>query len=1008
MTVLLYNRSCYSLLQSTIRIDDLIDFCFANRLKAIGICEKENLFSAMEFYKNCKKNNIKPIIGCEIKINIEDREFNVLIYPNNNSGYIELIDILSYGRKPDVDQLLKLSINSNIIIKSDSYFSYLLNENDNIKLNSFIENISSYNNVYVSSLAKNKAINNKINEIIFPMCQKHNIKTIAVDLALYTREQDYEAYKCLQAIDKATNINDSNLSLDTDASLKSPEAIKLLFDRESIDNIDCFINSIDLRLEDLKTDLPVFESCYSLNNKEYLKQLCLAGLQKRLNNTIPQKYSARLISELNVICSMNFEDYFLIVYDIVLYCKRNAILVGPGRGSAVGSLVCYCLGITHIDPIKHDLLFERFLNPQRVTMPDIDLDFPDNKRSKIFEYVKNKYGNLHVSNIITFGSLTTRALLRDLGKVLIISQNSLDIILQAVGNNKGTFQQLYENNIRFKTAINSSDQLQKLYRIGCTLYNLPKNISTHASGVLISEKELTEVIPVIIANDNNTAAYTMEHLESIGLIKFDFLGLKNLSIVEEIVNSIDKELDIYKIPLDDNRVFKMLINGDTSGIFQLESSGMRDTLRKVKPDNFEELATVIALYRPGPMDYIDQYIKNKNNPGKINYLHPDLKPILEKTYGIMVYQEQIMKIAVELAGFSMTKADLLRSAVSKKSTEKLVSLKNEFIEGCVKKNYLRETAEAIYENIYRFANYGFNKSHAVGYGFLAYIMSYLKIKYPLEFYCALLNSKLGSSENIHYLIEGKMRNIKISSPDINESTENFYIKNNVIIYPFNQIKNISNLTSKTIIKDRINKGKYQSFIDFVSRMHLIDINIEMIEVLIRSGCLDSFNLTHKTMLSALNDVMAYVKLCSYKENDERIVDLSLVSPPLIKKYDDNLSELLKDQQTYLGLLLNFHPIEKYRLENKNTIPSLVARTIKGEMSLILVIMACREKTTRSGELMSFVTCHDEYGTIDLVFMPDRYSLYKEFLKESIIVLVKGKRNPGRDSVLVKEIKVLKG
>ncbi|HPX32741.1 MAG TPA: DNA polymerase III subunit alpha [Erysipelotrichaceae bacterium] len=1008
MSILLYNRSCYSLLQSTIRVNDLVDFALENGLKSIGICENRNLFSAKEFFKECKKANIKPILGCEIPFNAEEKQFDALIYPKNIKGYIDLIDIITFNRVLSLNNMLDLSENSNVVIKSDSYFSYLLNENDIGTLNSLIDKLTNYENVYVSSLAKNKAINNKINEIVLPICKNYNVKTIALDIALYKDEQDYDAYKALQAIDKATNINDTNLSLVTDASLKSATAMKILFDSESLNNIDLFVNNINLDLDNLKTKLPTFNNDYSINNKEYLKQLCLAGLQKRLLNNISPKYLNRLLSELDVICSMNFEDYFLIVYDIILFCKRNNILAGPGRGSAVGSLVCYCLGITHIDPVKYDLLFERFLNHERVTMPDIDMDFPDSKRNQAIEYVKNKYGVLNVSNIITFGSLTTKALLRDLGKVLLIPQGDLDIVLQTIRNDKLTLKEQYEKNNRFKTAINSSNKLQELYSIGCTLYDLPKNISTHASGILISENKLTEVIPLIMTNDTNIAGYTMEHLENMGLIKFDFLGLKNLSIVEEILSSIKHEIDIYKIDLTDERVYKMLSSGDSSGIFQLESKGMRNTLQKVKPTNFEQLATVIALYRPGPMEFIDQYIINKNNPENIEYLHKDLKPILSNTYGIMIYQEQIMQIAVKLAGFTMTKADLLRSAVSKKSSEQLIGLKNEFIEGCINNNYSKEIAENIYENIYKFANYGFNKSHAIGYGFLAYIMTYLKANFPLQFYCALLNSKLGSNENINYLIECKMRKIKVILPNINESCDKFIVKDNAIMFPFNQIKSISNLTSKTIINDRNVKGKYQNFIDFVSRMYLLNINEKNIEILIRSGCLDSFNLSHKSMLSAIDDVISYVKLCTYEEKGEKKLDLSLVSPPLITNYEDNITETLEDQQTYLGLFLDSHPIEKYRLDYKNTVPSVIAKNINGDMSLIVTIMKYRPQTTRTNDLMCFATCYDEYGTIDLVFMPDKYLLYKEFIKKGIIVLVRGKKNPGRDSVLVRELLVLKG
>ncbi len=1011
MAILLYNRSCYSLLQSTIKVTDLIDFAMNNGLKAIGICEKENLFSAKEFFDECKKANIKPLIGTEISINIEDRKLEVLIYPTNNQGYITLIDIISYKRELNLQNLLDISTDFNIIIKTDSYFWSLLNENNISKITSIIESLSKYDNIYFSSLANNKAMNRKINDLILPLCKNFNVKTIAIDIALYSDENHYEAYKCLKAIDKNTTIDDSNLLLITDASLKTPQIMTLLFDKQSLDNISLFVNEINLDLDKIKTKLPTFDNNYSLDNKEYLKQLCLKGLQKRLNNKVTQNYLDRLLYELNIINTMNFEDYFLIVYDIMLYCSKNDILIGPGRGSAVGSLVCYCLGITHIDPIKYDLLFERFLNKNRVTMPDIDIDFPDKKRAQAIEYVKNKYGLLNVSNIITFGSLTTRALIRDLGKVLNVNQNNINVLLQTLRGEKDdklTWQQLYQENLNFNRAINATNQLQKLYSIGCILYELPKNVSTHASGILISEDKLIDVIPLIISNDNYIATYRMEYLESMGLIKFDFLGLKNLSIIEETLNLINKKIDIYKIPLNEKRVFNMLSNGDSSGIFQLESAGMRETLRKIKPSTLEEIATVIALYRPGPKLFINQYNFNKNNPDRINYLHPDLEPILKDTYGIMIYQEQIMQIAVKIAGFSLTKADMLRRAISKKSSAQLESLKNDFIEGCVNNNYSLDIAEKIYANIDKFADYGFNKSHAIGYSLLAYTMAYLKVLYPLEFYCALLNSKLGSNDNVRYLTECKMKKIPIAIPDINLSKDVFYVYDNSIIFPFNQIKNISNLVSKTIINDRNSKGLYQGFIDFVSRMHLLNIDKDKIEIFIRSGCLDTFKLSHNSMLEVLDDVIDYVKLCTYEENNEKLIDLSLVSPPLIRRISDNYTEVLFDQQTYLGLFINNHPIERYRLDYPKTIPSLVAKNRVGNMSLILIIISSRQTTTRANEPMCFVKCYDEYGSIDLVFMPDKYLLYKEFIKKGIIIKVQGQKNKGRDTVLVKELLVLKG
>lgn len=722
------------------------------------------------------------------------------------------------------------------------------------------------------------------------------------------------------------------------------------------------------------------------DSKQFLKSLSLKGLDRRLSGKITKEYLSRLEYELDVILKMHFEDYFLVVYDYIKYAKQNGILVGPGRGSAAGSLVSYCLGITDVDPIKYNLLFERFLNPERITMPDIDTDFPDIRRDEVIEYVKKKYGNDNVAGIITFGTLGGRASVRDVGRVLAISPKYLDIICRKMPF-KGTLKQLKHSDREVNTLIENDDKLKLLYTIVNLIEGNKRHTSVHAAGIVISYRPLDEVLPIKYSEDINLTEYTMDYLEELGLIKMDFLGIKNLSIIDNVINDIfertGKKIDFNRIPFDDPNVMKLFQTGETTGIFQFESEGMRRFLKDLKPKNFIDLCNAIALFRPGPAANIPSFIKRKEGREMIEYLDPNLENILEETYGIIVYQEQIMLIARSFAGYTLAEADLLRRAMSKKKFDVLSAEESRFIEKSVLNGKTKEKAKELFDLILAFAGYGFNKSHSVSYSIVAYKMAYLKYYFPKEFYADLLSSVIGSEEKTkEYLMEIKKLGIKVLPPDINKSLNNKFVsEDNAIIFPLSAIKGVGGVISSYIIVNR--DEPYKDIYDFLKRTYKKTNNRKVIESLIYGHTFDKFY-NINTLITNLDNILNYVELAI--DMDEGV----LIKPDIELKSELSLEEILNKEKEVFGFYLTSHKTEKFKLNNPDITDIYdIKNKLNKRINVIVSVDKTKEIVTKKNDVMCFITGSDNSGSTTLIVFPELYKEVNNFKKNEILK-VKGK------------------
>jgi len=682
---------------------------------------------------------------------------------------------------------------------------------------------------------------------------------------------------------------------------------------------------------------------------------------------------------------MGFVDYFLIVYDYVLYAKKNNILVGPGRGSAAGSLVSYAIGITNIDPLKYNLLFERFLNPHRITMPDIDIDFEYNKRNLVISYVREKYGEFNVAPIITFGTLAAKQVIRDVGRSMDIDITLIDKLTSHIDAKSNLKDNLHNKSVQ--KYINNYPELKMLYQISLKLEGLKRHISTHAAGVVISSVNLDEVIPICKNNEFIMTGVTMEYLENLGLLKMDFLALRNLTIIANVLDLIKEnkniKIDLNQISLNDTKVYQLFAKADTEGIFQYESSGMKNLLRKLKPTTFSDLVASVALFRPGPMNNIDSFVNRKLGREKITYLHPDLEPILKETYGIIVYQEQVMQILVKIGGYSYAEADNIRRAMSKKKEEIMREDKLHFIDQAVKLGYFKNIAEEIYNLILKFANYGFNKAHSVSYALIGYQMAYLKANYPLYFITNLLNMSIGSEiKTKEYIMEAKKKNIQILKPNINLSGNSYIIKENSLMLPLSSIKNLGTNATLAIVLERNQKGQFKDYLDFITRVYGKSVNKKTLVSLIEAGVLDIFKLTKKTMIDNLDIAINYASLV----ND---LDEAFCLPPTLLIKDEYSEEELRNMElASYGFYVTNHPVSRYndkslvKLEN---IKNYFDKYIK----CVLLIDKIKIIKTKKGDNMAFLTASDESDSIDLVVFPQLFMTLNN-LKVGDIIFIQGK------------------
>ena len=930
-------KTSYSILNSLNDIKKLVSKARDYGYKNLAITDEGNMFGVMEFYLECKKNDIKPIIGIELHI----LEYVVLLYAKNISGYKNLIKLATIvsDRELQIEDLEEYSSDLILVMPYNGY-------NEEI-YQIYYERFIGYSNMDDRNMIHDKAV--------------------FINNVSYLNEEDNEYLDYLVMIGEGKTLGEYAFHEKTGRHLLTLEEVKANSLEEDIINTKYISDNCNLELGYTAGLLPIYDK--NINSQEHLRMLSHKGLLKRLNGNVPDEYMERLEYELRVIQEMGFSDYFLIVYDYVLYAKKNNILVGPGRGSAAGSLVSYTLGITEVDPIKYNLLFERFLNKERVTMPDIDIDFDADRRQEVIDYVTEKYGEKQVVGIITFNTLGAKQAIRDVGRVLNLKSNLIDSVAKMCGSD---LRQSYQDNLQLKKLIANSEDVRKMSQIALHIEGLPRHISVHAAGVVMSNRNIDEIIP-LYRNQLGmyVSGYSKDYLEPLGLLKMDFLGISNLTMVSRVIEDIrnDTRLNITfsNIPFQDKKTIELFNKGDTEGIFQFESAGMIKFLKQLKANNFNDIVAAIALYRPGPMDSIPEYIRRKNGRVKIDYIHPDLEDILKETYGIIIYQEQIMQIASVMAGYSLGEADILRRAMSKKKESIMLSEREKFVNNSIQRGYDKEVAVRVYDLILKFANYGFNKSHAVAYSLIAYRMAFLKVHFYQYFMIGLLNNTINNEiKTSGYIAMLRSNKIKVKKPDINLSMNKYIITDGEIICPLSIIHNVGNNITNIILKER-EKGKFIDFIDFTKRMYSQTVNRKVLESLIMASAFDSFDDNKKTLMNNLDEVLNYVELAQ----DAGLIE---IPEPMIDKFQEySKDELIRQEFLLFGFYLSEHPVSNYKDEHSLSTLDM-NRYVDKYMELILEVNNIREVVTKKNDVMAFVRASDEYKQIDLTLFP---KIYKE-------------------------------
>ena len=935
MYIPLLNKTTYTFLSSLLEVDDLIEIAKENNLDSISICD-DFMYGTMEFITKCNLNNINPIVGLDLT--------NRLLFAKNYNGYKNLLKLATIKTKRE--------------LTNDDYFKY----KDNLICIPLTKIDLIYEDVFYPLNNENK--------------DKENV--IYLNKLLYKNEDDYETLKYLELLRDNLTIVSDYLEKKNCYYQKDINTSKI-----ALENTFKLSKLCNLELPEFKLNLPKYDE--TINSNEYLTSLSFKGLMKRFNNNPSNEYLYRLKYELDIIIKMGFSDYFLVVYDFIKFAKNKNILVGPGRGSAASSLVSYTLGITDIDPIKYDLLFERFLNPERITMPDIDTDFPDIYRDLVIDYVKEKYGEKHVSSIVTFGTMGSKMCIRDIGRVLNISLPVIDNISKLIGAKKDKLIDIIKNDPRLKDLIKSDNKIKKLMEIAIKVEGIKRHTSTHAAGIIISSQELDEVLPLVYDENLYISGYEASYLENLGLLKMDFLGIKNLTTIMEIIETVKKEkgidINFKDIPLDDLKTIELFKQGNTSGIFQFESIGMKNFLKELKPRDFIDLSNAIALFRPGPASSIPSFIKRKEGLEEVNYFTKELESVLKSTYGIIVYQEQIMQIARIIAGYTYGEADILRRAMSKKKKEVLLIEEEKFIKKAILNGYKEELAKTIYDLILKFASYGFNKSHSIAYTMISYKMAYLKVYYKEYFYVSLLNSVISDIDKTkEYMYELKKYNLNIEKPNINLSSCSYLVNNNKIIAPFNIIKGISKIICNKIIEER--KDGYKDIYDFFSSNGNLTKN--NIEILIQAGCLDSFNYTRKTLIENLEVLMNYSSLCKDLEKEYVLL------PEIINYPEYDNLELIEMEKELYGFYITNHPVLNYKLKDNNIVNLTdIEKYFNKKVNLIVMVEKIRVIETKHDAKMMFFKASDEEALGEFTMFPPEYNKYYN-LKKGDIIKVNGR------------------
>lgn len=1012
----LHVYSAYSLLSSTVTVENLVKHAKEKGFPAIALTDRNVMYGAISFYQACKKNAIKPIIGLtvDMKIDHEERSYPLVLLAKNNDGYQNLLKITSAVQTKSVDgipfQWLKHYTKGLFAItpgREGIIETYLLADKQ-AEAHQIAKRLaeSFEQDAFFLALQNDGTVEDQmLLKKMESFSKETNIKLVATNSVHYLSKDDVFAHECLLAIKNGHTLQKEqlhNVHVEGHHYLKSAREMHELFSsyEEAVENTRHIAEQCHVTMEFHKQLLPKYPVKEGMTADELLHTLCHEGLSKRYPQVTEAHYK-RLSYELDTIKQMGFSDYFLIVWDFMKYAREQGILTGPGRGSAAGSIVSFVLYITHVDPLKYGLLFERFLNPERISMPDIDIDFPDHRRDEMIKYVANKYGNLHVAQIITFGTLAAKAAIRDVGRVFGLDTKELDKLSRMIPSKLGiSLHGAYRESQQLRAFVAESLLNQTLFEVACQLEGLPRHTSTHAAGVVISEEPLVDVIPIQAGHgDVYLTQFSMGHLEEIGLLKMDFLGLKNLTLIESIITSIEnktgKKVDIAQIPLHDEKTYRLLSNGETSGVFQLESEGMQKVLIRLKPTRFEDIVAVNALYRPGPMENIPLYIDRKHGREKVVYPHSDLQSILENTYGVIVYQEQIMQIASKMAGFTLGEADLLRKAVSKKQADVLQKEREHFVQGALHNGYDEQVAERIYDLIVKFANYGFNRSHAVAYSMIAYQLVFLKAHYPLDFMAALLTSVIGNERRIsQYIQELKERGLSVSPPSINHSKYSFLADRDKVHYSLAAIKGVGGVALREIFAARRTK-RFADLFDFCMRVSAKAVNRKTIEALIHAGTFDEFGQDRAILLATLDVALEHAQLVQPVGGDNHELfhsDAFMIEPKYIQVEAMPIEDKLRFEREVLGLYLSDHPVSVYTkaldLLHAKQLNKLSMNNQRVQTGVFIADV--KKIRTKKGESMAFLTISDPSLEMDAVVFPKVYRQISSLLKEGEIVFLEGR------------------
>jgi DNA polymerase-3 subunit alpha len=1034
----LHNHTQYSLLDGACRIDDLVSLTKEYKMPALAITDHGNMFGIVEFYKKIVSAGIKPIIGCEVYVapisrnkkepikGFPDTGYHLILLVKDLTGYKNLIKLATIGylegfyHKPRVDEELLRKYNQGLIALS----SCLKGEIPRLILAEKYEDAKKAANRYVDIFGEKSFYfelqdhgldeEKKVCRELIKLSKEMLIPLVATNDCHYLKQEDYLAHDALLCIQTGKKVGDEDrMRFVTDQLyFKSPQEMEKVFQEtpQALANTVKIAEECNLALEFGKCHLPHFPLPQGYSDLDsFLTFLAKKGLAERYQKVTPGM-EERLDYELDVIKQMGYAGYFLIVKDFIDYAKSQSIPVGPGRGSAAGSLVSYSLGITSIDPLKYGLLFERFLNPERVTLPDIDIDFSDRGRDDIIRYVINKYGKKNVAQIITFGSMAARAVVRDVGRVLDIPYSEVDRIAKMIPWDPDmTLDRALQMEPDLKKVIENDSRTQKLIAYSKTLEGLSRHASTHAAGVVIAPTDLTEYVPLYLSNnDEVTTQYDMKGIEDIGLLKIDFLGLRTLTVIDDTLTMVREDkgikIDMNSIPLDDKKVFALFSKGETIGVFQFESSGMRDYLKKLKPESIEDLTAMNALYRPGPLDshMIDEYIDRKWGRKKIKYEHPLLESILKDTYGVIVYQEQVLKVASDLAGYTLGKADILRKAMGKKQSDMMAEQREEFIKGAKNNNIDARTADRIFDFMATFARYGFNKSHSVGYAHIAYQTAYFKAHYPVEFMAALLSSEKDDSTRIVTLMdECRRMGMTVLPPDVNESLGAFSVIGDKIRFGLGAVKNVGESAVKAIIKAREKYGRFNTLFEFCERVDSRALNKRTIESLIQAGAFDSLKGHRAQLMGCVDMAITYGQAVQQDKMRGQTslfsggIDVTTIAEPKlldIPKWPT--SEILSREKEMLGFYVSGHPLAKHEQELKlfTTKDTETLQVTKdGEEAVIGgVITNVKFNLDKKGKRMAFATVEDFVGMSEVVIFSDCLEKNKEIVRVDSIVVVRGR------------------